>query len=160
MPRPAKLRWWSGPSFGRCWTPWGQGRIIAAVSLSSDSLIVAHLALPFVIEFGDRLMDGPFEMLDGLECPVGEEVALEVAPGALDVVQFGRVFWQPLDRQPGPHGERGAGQHLASGLGSVTEVKRLQQSDEIAAALVRADMHDQFADPVVERAEQRPVVRL
>src|SRR3954454_22298595 len=151
MPRPAKLRWWSGPSFGRCWTPWGQGRIIAAVSLSSDSLIVAHLALPFVIEFGDRLMDGQFEMLDGLECPVGEEVALEVAPGALDVVQFGRVFWQPLDSQPGPHGERGAGQladvdravvehqhdweHLASGLGSVTEVKLLQQSNEIAAAL-------------------------
>src|SRR3954471_13223283 len=47
-----------------------------APHLSSDSLIVAHLALPFVIEFGDRLMDGEFEMLDGSECPVGEEVAL------------------------------------------------------------------------------------
>jgi len=26
---------------------------------------VAHLALPFVVEFGDRLMDGDFEVLDG-----------------------------------------------------------------------------------------------
>src|SRR4051812_23861272 len=121
-------------------------------------------------------MDGEFEMLDGSECPVGEEVALEVAPGALDVVQFGRVFWQPLDSQPGPHGERGAGQladvdravvehqhdgeDLASGLGSVTEVKLLQQSNEIAGTLARADMHDPFAGPGVEHAERRPLARL
>src|SRR3954447_26145011 len=144
--------------------------------LSSDSLIVAHLGLPFVVEFGDRLLDGDFEVLDGLECAVSEEVALEIAPGAFDVVQFGRVFRQPLNGQPGPHRERGAGQladvdravvehqhdgeHLASRLGSVAEVQLLQQSDEIAAALVRADMHDQFAGPVVEHAEQRPLARL
>src|SRR4051794_2616263 len=145
-------------------------------ALSSDSLIVAHLVLPFVVEFGDRLVDGDFEMLDGLEGAVGEEVALEIAPGALDVVQFGRVFRQPLDGQPGPHRKRGAGQladvdravvehqhdrdNLASRPGSVTEVKLLQQSDEIGAALARADMHDQFAGPVVEHAEQRPLARL
>src|SRR3954454_12015367 len=53
----------------------------AGARLSSDSLIVAHLVLPFVVKFGDRLVDGHFEMLDGLEGAAGEEVALEIAPG-------------------------------------------------------------------------------
>lgn len=28
---------------------------------------------------------------------MGEMMSLEVAPNRLDVVQFGRIFWQPFD---------------------------------------------------------------
>ena len=55
-------------------------------------------------------MDGVVER-DGVgEGLVGEMMRLEVAPHRLDVVEFGRVFRQPLDGQPVcPGGESGEG---------------------------------------------------
>jgi len=61
---------------------------------------------PFAVEFDDRVLDGKFEVFDGWEGAMGEEVALEIAPGSLDVVELGRVFRQPLDDQPGSFGDR------------------------------------------------------
>lgn len=45
-------------------------------------------------------MDRFFEFGLVAECPVGEMMGFEVAPGALDVVAFGRILWEPLDGEP------------------------------------------------------------
>ena len=61
--------------------------------LSSDPLIVTHLALPFTVEFDHRMLDGDFEVFDGEKGAVGEEMTLEIAPGSLDVVELGLAQW-------------------------------------------------------------------
>jgi hypothetical protein len=37
-------------------------------------------------------------------------MTLQIAPGEFDIIEFGSVFRQPLDREPGTGGERLAGQ--------------------------------------------------
>src|SRR3954447_7439345 len=74
--------------------------------LSSSGDGRARWGLALAVEGLDGLMDGGVEGVGVAEGPVGEVVALQVAPGALDVVQLGRVLRQPLDREPGPLGER------------------------------------------------------
>jgi len=49
---------------------------------------------------GDGLMDSFFEFGFVSECAVGEMMGLEVAPGALDVVEFGCIVWEPIDSEP------------------------------------------------------------
>jgi len=155
---------------------WRIERRHEAVGLSSNLLIVTHLASPFAVEFDDRVLDGKFEVFDGWKGAVGEEVALEITPGPLDVVQLGRVFRQPLDGQPGSCGDRRMGEPAGMDRAvvehqhdrhdrpprfrSVAMVKLFQQSDEVGAAFAGADMHDQFAAATVEHAEQRPLARL
>src|SRR3546814_11635886 len=65
-------------------------------------------------------MDGAIEVICVCEGVVGEVVAFEVAPGAFDVVEFGGVARQPLDGEPWPLGECGAGE-FAGVDGSVVE---------------------------------------
>ena len=103
---------------------------------------------------------------------VGEMMRLEVAPDEFDVVQFGRVFGQPLDGEPvstgGERCERALagvdravvldqydGREGLSGPRTVEPIELLEMSDEIAAALGRAGVDDEFADRVIERAQQR-----
>src|SRR3954466_103880 len=79
--------------------------------LSSSGDGRARWGLALAVEGLDGLVDGGVEGVgvEGVgvaEGPVGEVVALQVAPGALDVVQLGRVLRQPLDREPGARGER------------------------------------------------------
>src|SRR5918993_1325773 len=63
-----------------------------------------------MVEVSDGGMDGGVEMLDIIEGALGQVVPLQVAPGALDVVQLGRVPGQPFDREPRSRAERlGAG---------------------------------------------------
>lgn len=62
----------------------------------------------FAIELFDGELDGGIELFDGSECLVSEKVSLEVAPGALDVVELRGVLGQPLDGQPGSFGDGGA----------------------------------------------------
>ena len=50
-------------------------------------------------------MDSAVEMIDIGEGLMREEMAFQIAPGSLDVVQFRGVFRQPFDGQPIPHGE-------------------------------------------------------
>ena len=45
-------------------------------------------------------MDGSIEVGGVGEGVVGEIVRFEIVPDNLDVVEFGRVFWQPLDGEP------------------------------------------------------------
>ncbi len=45
-------------------------------------------------------MDGSIEVGGVGEGVVGEIVRFEIVPHNLDVVEFGCVFWQPLDGEP------------------------------------------------------------
>lgn len=106
---------------------------------------------PLVIELIGGLSDCGVELVNGAESLAGEEMAFEVAPGALNIVEFGSVFWQPLDGQPWSFVEGGAAE-LAGMDWSVVEhqhdrlfempgswaterVELFGQSDEIAATL-------------------------
>ena len=51
-------------------------------------------------------MDLLVEVFDGAEGPVGQMVAFEIPPASLDVVEFGGIFGQPLDGEPGTGGKR------------------------------------------------------
>jgi hypothetical protein len=64
--------------------------------------------LAFVVHIGNPLMDNADEMISIDEGLMGEKVALQIAPGALDVVQLWGVFRQPFDGEPEPCGEGGA----------------------------------------------------
>src|SRR5713101_2760603 len=148
----------------------------SAMALSSDSLIVTQMAGSFVIELIDGAGDSGIELIDGPEGLVSEEVALEVAPGAFDVIELRGVFRQPLDGQPGALVEGGAtelagvdravvedqddGLCGVSGPRPIEWVEVLQQGDEVGAALGWTAMHDQGAGGMVERADERQLARL
>lgn len=140
--------------------------------LSSDSLIVTQMACPFDVE----LVDGGIELVDGAESLMGKEVTFEIAPGSLDIVEFGGVFGQPLDGQPRARVECGA-RELAGVDRSVVEhqhdrlsclsrswpverVEPFQEADEIGATLGVAAMHDQPAGSMIERADERQLASL
>ncbi len=54
-------------------------------------------------------MDCLFERGDVGEGLMGEMMRLEIVPDDLDIVEFGRVLWEPLDGEPVfPGGERRA----------------------------------------------------
>ena len=115
-------------------------------------------------------MDGGVEMLDITEGALGQVVPLQVAPGALDVVQLGGVPGQPLDREPGSRGERlGAGpagvdraviEHQHHGparprrLWPVVAVEAGEKISEVARALGSTGDHDEFAAGMIEYAQQ------
>jgi hypothetical protein len=122
-------------------------------------------------------MDGLVEGGDVCEGLVGEVMGLKIAPDRLDFIEFGGVFWQPLDGEPvcarGQGSERAfAGvdrtivldQHdrlgLSPGLRSKETVELLQMGDEIAAALGRAGMDDELARDVIERSQHRDLLGL
>ena len=82
---------------------------------------------------------------------MGEMMGFESFPVALDVVEFGRIFWQPFGREPvralGQRGARGlAGVNRAviennrgrlarcRRFGAIDFIKPLQQGDDIGAA--------------------------
>src|SRR3954447_19295056 len=64
------------------------------------------MGLSFVVEAGDSVRDGAFESVGIGEGTIGQIMLLEVAPASFDVVQFGGVFRQPLDGEPGTLGKR------------------------------------------------------
>ena len=115
-----------------------------------------------VIEGVDGLVDRLVECVGVGEGLVGEMMRLEVAPDGLDVVQFRRVFGQPLDGEPMCAGGERRERELAgvdraivldqhdrrdglSGPGAIEPVELLEMGDEIAAALGRAGVDDEFA---------------
>jgi len=122
-------------------------------------------------------MDFPVEVVGVGEGLVSEVMGFEVAPDRLDVVEFGRVFGQPLHGQPvrpgGESGERAlAGVdraivldehdrlHLASGLRSIEMIDLFEMIDEVAAALGRAGVHDEPAREVIEGPQDRDLFGL
>src|SRR5215207_3568710 len=78
--------------------------------LSSDSQAVTRRCFhTLAVHVDDAAVDACFEVFGIDEGPVGEVMTLQIAPGEFDVVEFGRVFRQPLDREPGTGCERLAG---------------------------------------------------
>src|SRR4051794_41507780 len=147
----------------------------AFLNLSSPGDDGARCGAALAVEGLDGLVDGDIEGVGVTERAVGQVVALQVAPGALDVVQLGRVLRQPLDREPGPRGERPPARParvdravvqdqdhrpiLAARRRAVGPVEPHQQGDEIGGALGPAGADDQLAARVVEHAEERALAR-
>jgi hypothetical protein len=96
-------------------------------------------------------MDGGIEAVGIREGLMGQMVCLEIAPDAFDIIEFRRIFWQPLDGEPMFAGFKRSAAGFAdmywpvildqhdrvqdvSGLGTIEVVELLKVSDEIAAA--------------------------
>ena len=109
-----------------------------------------------MVEAGDSVRDGAGESIGIGEGSVGELMLLEVAPASLDIVQFGGVFRQPFEGEPGALGER-AGCQLAAVDGSVIEhrdqgpgafdgavggAKLVEQGNEVGRTLGGAGVHE------------------
>jgi hypothetical protein len=106
----------------------------------------------------------------------GEEVAFQIAPGSLDVVEFRGVFRQPFDGQPiargkrGPRGladmDRAIVENKDDGLvgpartWAIDRVEAAEEGDEVAAALGGAGIDDQLMSGAVESANHRPLLGL
>src|SRR5438270_13393798 len=111
------------------------------------------MGLPLVVEASDSIRDGAGESIGIGEGAVGELMLLEVAPASFDVVQFGGVFGQPVEGEPGALGERLCGQlagvdrpvveHRDQGPssfgGAVGGAKLVEQGNEVGGALGGAD---------------------
>src|ERR687890_1191699 len=125
------------------------------------------MELSLVVEAGDSIRDGAGESIGIGEGAVGELMLLEVAPASLDVVQFGGVFRQPFQGEPGALGE-GAGCQLAAvdrpvvedrdqgpdGFGgAVSGAELIEQFDKIGGALGGAGMHEKLSTNRIEGAE-------
>src|SRR5271166_2720057 len=138
--------------------------------LSRDSLVTQRIARALGIQGVDRGVDGGIEDLSIGEGMVCEVVSFQFAPDDLDVVEFGRVFGQPLDGEPvragGERGARGLADvdrsvvehdhdRLAGGarLWSVEPVQFFQQRYEVGAALGSAGVDDELASAKIERAD-------
>jgi len=124
-----------------------------------------------VVHIGNPLMDNAVEVIGIDKGLMGEKIALQIAPGPLDVVQLWGVFRQPFDHEPEPRGEGGA-RSLAGMNGSVVEdeddgfvvaararpvdrIEAAQKIDEIAAALGGAGADGQLVGGKVEGANDR-----
>ena len=69
-----------------------------ALGISRDSLLGQRIWFSFDVQSLDGVVDGSVEGVgEGL---IGGIMGFEVAPDGFDVVEFGRVFGQPLDAQP------------------------------------------------------------
>ena len=104
----------------------------------------------------------------------GELMLLEVTPASFDVVQFGGVFRQPFEGEPGALGERLCGQLAAmdrsvvehrdqgpgSFAGAVGGAKLVEQGDKIVGTLGGAGVHEKAPVHRIKGAEHRPLFRL
>jgi hypothetical protein len=108
---------------------------------------------------------------------VSEVAGFQIAPDDLDVVEFRRVFWQPLDGEPvGAFGERGK-RRLAqmdravveyeddrlkrrARLRTIEAVEELQMGDEVDAALGAGGGDDKLALCAIERADHGDLLGL
>jgi hypothetical protein len=127
-----------------------------------------------VVETADSVRDGLGESVHVGEGLVGELMLLEVAPASLDVVQFGGVFWQPFEGEPGALDERLCGQFAAVDRpivenrnerpgafgGAVGGTELIEQGDKIGGALGGADMDKKAPVHRIKGAEHRPLFRL
>jgi hypothetical protein len=127
-----------------------------------------------VVETGDSVRDGVGESIGIGEGSVGELMLLEVAPASLDVIQFGGVFRQPFEGEPGALDERLCCQLAAVDRpvienrdqgpgafgGAVGVAKLVEQGDKVGGALGGAGMDEQTATHRIEGAEHRPLFRL
>src|SRR5215216_5234589 len=110
------------------------------------------MKLPLVVEAGDSVRDDAGESVGIGEGSVGELMLLEVALASLDVIQFGGIFRQPFEGEPGALGERAGCQFAAVDRsvvenrdqgpgafgGAVGSAKLVEQGNKVGGALGRA----------------------
>jgi hypothetical protein len=111
------------------------------------------------------------------ECLVGEMMSFEITPDAFDIVEFGRVFGQPLDGEPMLAGGKCGQRRLAgvdravvehdddgldphSRLRAVQKIEGLQQGHEVGAALAAGRGDDQLTAQPVKCAHHGDFLRL
>ena len=108
-----------------------------------------------MVETGDSVRNGAGESIAIGEGAVGELMLLQVAPATFDVVQFGGVFRQPFESEPGTRGECLCGQLAAVDRpiienrdqrpgafgGAVGGAELVEQSDKVGGALGGAGVH-------------------
>ena len=128
------------------------------------------MSLSLVVETGDSVRDGAFESVGIGEGAIGELMLLEVAPTSLDVIQFGGVFRQPFEGEPGALGERPCCQlagvdwpvveHRHQGPGSfggaVGGAELVEQGNKVGGALGGAGMHEKAAGAPDQRRRASP----
>jgi Transposase zinc-ribbon domain len=70
-------------------------------ALSSDSMVLPQMGIGALLVHGiDGIVDGSVEMIDGGKGLMSEEMALQIAPRMLDVIEFRCIFGQPFRSQP------------------------------------------------------------
>ncbi len=154
---------------------WAEAPYRATGDLSNVSYVGTHSGLALTVHIGNRLVNGAIEMIGVGEGLVSKKVALEVAPGSLDVVQLRSVLRQPFDAQPRALGQRRPGGFAGmdravveneddrlprpTWAGSISGIEPTQQSKKVAAALGGAGVDEQPASGEIENAEHRPLVR-
>src|ERR1041384_3881073 len=132
------------------------------------------MRLPLVVETGDSIRDGAGEIVDIGEGRIAEVLLLEVTPASLDVVEFGGVFWQPFEGEPGARGERLCGQLAGVDRrvvenrdqrpgafgGAVSGAKLVEQGNKVAGTLGGAGMDQQVPAHRTKGAEHGRFLRL
>src|SRR5690348_4578284 len=125
------------------------------------------MRLPLVVETGNSIRDGASESIGIGEGAVGELMLLEISPASFDVVQFGGVFRQPLDGEPGTRSERlccqragvdwpiieNRDQRPGAFGGAVSGAKLVEQVDKVGGALGGAGMDEQVPAHRIKGAE-------
>ena len=135
--------------------------------LSRDSLNDQRIDSSLPVQGSHGCVDCAVEGVGISEGLMGQMACLEIVPDNLDVVEFGCVFWQPLDGEPVFARLDGFKSELAdmdrpvvldqydrfycpSWLRTEQMVELLEVSDEVAAALGLARMHNQLARDMIE----------
>ena len=136
-------------------------------NLNRDSLNDQRIDGSLPVQGTHGCVDCAVEGVGISEGLMGQMARLEIVPDNLDVVEFGCVFWQPLDGEPVFARLDGFKSELAdmdrpvvldqydrfycpSWLRTEQVVELLEVSDEVAAALGLARMHNQLARDMIE----------
>ena len=126
------------------------------------------MRLALLIEPVDGLVDDAVEFVHVGKGAVGEVVPLEIAPAMLDGVELRRVLGQPLERQPGPLGQRLGGelagvdgtivehdhQRLGALAPAIGDGEIVEQADKVGRALGGAGADQQPVTDRIEGAQQ------
>jgi hypothetical protein len=130
------------------------------------------MAHALTVEFGDGVVNALIQIVGGGEGLMSQLMTLQITPNSLDIIEFGGVFWQPLDGQPVRPCRQGCRGCLAgmdrtvvenqhgwlahrAWPGAVEAIDLLQQRDEVRAALGPAGVYDQLTSGPVEYAKHR-----
>jgi hypothetical protein len=57
------------------------------------------MAHALTVEFSDGVVNALIQIVGGGEGLMGQLMTLQITPNPLDIIEFGGVFWQPLDAQ-------------------------------------------------------------
>jgi hypothetical protein len=68
--------------------------------LSRDSPVDQRTEASLLVQGIHRCVDFAVEGFGVSKCLMGEMMGFEIAPDHLDIIEFGRIFRQPLDSEP------------------------------------------------------------